>query len=73
MEGSWDFIDLDKGVLVTHEIRIRPGFPVPRFLIRSVMKNTIPEMLACIRSLASGSISEARQATDAASCPGSPK
>jgi hypothetical protein len=73
MEGSWEFNDLGNGVLVTHEIRVRPGFPVPRFLIRSVMKHTIPEMLACIRALANGSTSEAQQVTDSASCPGSPK
>lgn len=73
MEGSWEFIDSGEGVLVTHEIRIRPGFPVPRFLIRSVMKNTVPEMLACIRALANGSVSQAQKTTDAESCPGSPK
>lgn len=73
MEGSWEFVEFEGGVIVTHEIRIRPGFPVPRFLIRRVMRNNMPDMLACMRALADGSISEKQELEDAAACPGKAK
>jgi len=73
MEGSWEFLEFESGVIVSHEIRIRTGFPVPRFLIRRVMRNSMPDMLACMRALASGSISEQQQLQDSAACPGQAK
>lgn len=73
MEGSWDFLDFGSGVIVTHEIRIRPGFPVPRFLIRRVMRNNMPDLLVCVRALANGSTSKAQWVSDSRSCPGSAK
>jgi len=70
MEASWEFLKFQSGVIVTHKIRIKPGFPVPRFLIRRVMRNNMPDMLACIRALANGSLDEAQRESDTASCPG---
>jgi ribosome-associated toxin RatA of RatAB toxin-antitoxin module len=73
LEGGWEFDPLDRGVVVTHELRIRTGFPVPRFLIRSVMRNNMPDMLRCIRGLSKGSLDADQAAADLASCPGAPE
>lgn len=70
MEGSWQFLELAQGMMVTHEIRIKPFFPVPKFLIRRLMRNSMPEMLACMRALAGGSLSEDQQKADYRLCPG---
>ncbi len=57
MEGGWRFETLagEPGVVVTHEIRIRPKFPVPRWLLRRSMRKDVPDMLACLRGLTNGS------------------
>lgn len=69
MEGNWQFDQLPGGVLVSHEIRIKPFLPVPRFLIRHLMRNSMPEMLKCMRSMAGGSLNDVQQEIDAQSCP----
>ena len=56
MQGSWRFEKVGDGeLLVTHEIQVRPSFPVPRWLIRRSMRRDIPDMLACLRGLTDGS------------------
>jgi len=57
MDGGWRFSVLpdDQGIVVTHEIRVRPSFPVPRWLIRRSIRKDIPDMLACLRGLTGGS------------------
>ena len=70
MEGSWQFVPLQDGVLTIHEIRIRPDVPTPRFIIRRLMKKSMPEMLACMRSMAGGSLNEEQAREDRRSCPG---
>ena len=69
MEGSWQFDQLPEGVLVSHEIRIKPFLPVPRFLVRRLMRNSMPEMLMCMRSMAGGSLTDVQKQQDAQSCP----
>lgn len=57
MDGGWQFEVLpgERGIIVTHEIHVRPSFPVPRWLIRRSMRKDIPDMLACLRGLTGGS------------------
>ena len=57
MEGGWRFRQLENepAYILTHEIRIRPGFPVPRWLLRRILRQDIPDMLACLRGLVRGS------------------
>ena len=57
LEGGWRFNVLpdEQGVVVTHEIRVQPDFPAPRWLIRRSMRKDIPDMLACLRGLTNGS------------------
>lgn len=58
MNGGWRFLPLEDEdrFIVTHEIRVRPSFPVPRWLIRRSMRKDLPDMLACLRGLVDGSI-----------------
>lgn len=71
LEGSWRFSDLPggAGLLVTHEIRVRPSFPVPRWLVRRSIARDVPDMLYCLRALAGGSFSAAATTVDRALCP----
>lgn len=57
MEGGWRFEELpgDGGLVVTHQIRVRPSIPVPRWLLRRSMRKDVPDMLACLRGLVDGS------------------
>jgi len=70
MEGSWDFIAMPDGVVVLHEIRIQSGVPAPRFIVRQLMRKGMPEMIACMRALADGSVNADMKARDLAKCPG---
>jgi len=57
MEGGWRFRQLENepAYILTHEIRIRPSFPVPRWLLRRIIRQDVPDMLACLRGLVKGS------------------
>ena len=71
MEGQWVFEPAPGGgLVVSHDIRIRSKFPAPRWLVRRVLKNDLPDMLACVRGLARGSGNEQLLAHDLARCPG---
>jgi len=72
MQGQWDFQPLADGdsMVVTHEIRIRSRFPAPRWLVRRVLKNDLPDMLACVRGLARASGDDSRMVDDLERCPG---
>jgi ribosome-associated toxin RatA of RatAB toxin-antitoxin module len=72
MEGGWRFETLPEidAVIVTHEIRVVPQFPAPRWLVRRSIGRDVPEMLACIRGLAGGSGSGKQQDLDLGSCRG---
>jgi len=74
MDGGWRFVLTDDGagVIVTHEIRVQPSFPVPRWLIRRSMRNDIPDMLACLRGLTANQ-SYQQQAADLKRCPKKPR
>lgn len=70
MEGSWDFIAMPDGVVVIHEIRVQPGVPAPRFMVRRQMRQGMPEMMACMRGLADGSVNADMKIRDLEMCPG---
>jgi ribosome-associated toxin RatA of RatAB toxin-antitoxin module len=70
MEGSWDFIVMPQGVVVMHEIWVQPEVPAPRFIVRRLMRRGMPEMMACVRGLAGGSVSIDMEARDLGHCPG---
>jgi len=72
MEGRWQFKEIPEGLLVDYEVRIQPGIPAPRFLVRRNIRKDMPDLLACIRGLAGGSGSAERERGDLDRCPGPP-
>ena len=62
MNGGWRFLQLknEEAFILTHEIRVKPSFPVPRWLIRRSMRKDLPDMLACLRGLVDGSVQVSR-------------
>lgn len=70
LQGGWEFVDMDDGVLATYDMRVRLGFPLPRFLVRMSLRRMIPDMLACIRGLVNGSGNSEQKKKDLAQCPG---
>lgn len=71
LEGSWRFTELpgSTGLLVTHEIRVQPSFPVPRWLVRRSIARDVPDMLFCLRALAGGSFDAVMARADRGLCP----
>lgn len=71
LEGYWQFTPLsgESGILVTHNIRVQPRIPAPRWLIRRSIRKDIPDMLACLRSLADGSGTAEQWIADNRRCP----
>jgi hypothetical protein len=72
MEGLWRFIELPEGLLVDYEVRIEPGIPAPKFLVRRNIRKNMPDLVACIRGLAGGSGSREVEVDDLDRCPGDP-
>ncbi len=70
LQGGWEFIEVDDGVLATYDMRVRLSFPLPRFLVRMSLRRMIPDMLACIRGLVDGSGNSEQKKTDLDQCPG---
>jgi len=70
MEGRWQFTETPEGLLVDYAIRIRPGLPVPGFIVSWVMRKGMPDIIACIRGLADGSGSLDRRQKDLGRCRG---
>ena len=71
-EGQWNFYPLidDDSVIVVHEVRIQPRIPAPKWLVRRSLQKDLPDMLACIRGLASASGTESLVLRDLKRCPG---
>jgi len=71
LEGQWTLKPLAgaDGFIVTHEIRIQPKFPTPKWLVRRSLRRDLPDMMACIRGLAYGSGDGTRMAHDLERCP----
>ena len=71
MEGRWQFTEGPGGLLLDYEIRIRPGMPVPAFIVSYLIRKGMPDLIACIRGLAGGSGSMERAQGDLERCQGS--
>jgi ribosome-associated toxin RatA of RatAB toxin-antitoxin module len=70
MEGQWLFSETPEGLLIDYSIRVRPGLPVPAFIVSWVMRRGMPDLIACIRGLAGGSGSPERIEHDLQRCRG---
>lgn len=70
IDGSWEFIKVNEGVVVVYNLHVQPSLPVPRFLVRNSLRRNMRHMLACIRGLVDGSGSAAAREKDLKRCPG---
>lgn len=71
MNGRWQFTEVPEGLLIDYSIRVRPGMPVPGFIVSWVMRKGMPDLIACIRGLAGGSGTPERISDDLGRCRGS--
>lgn len=71
MNGRWRFTETPEGLLIDYSIRVRPGMPVPGFIVSWVMRKGMPDLIACIRGLAGGSGAPDRISDDLGRCQGS--
>jgi ribosome-associated toxin RatA of RatAB toxin-antitoxin module len=70
LSGSWRFDRLSgSAVLVTHEIRVQPPYPVPRWLARRTVKKDLAALMACLRWEAKAWPEPRQRGTDRQSCP----
>jgi ribosome-associated toxin RatA of RatAB toxin-antitoxin module len=55
-EGAWEFIPVDEGrsTVVTYQARLVPDFYVPRWMMRSMMKRDLPELMRGLRAYSEG-------------------
>ena len=69
LEGSWRFdpVEGDDAVLVRHEIRVKPRFPTPRWLVRRTRDTG--DLVACLRAVVDGSGDPRQLARDRERCP----
>lgn len=72
LQGQWRLVPMADGdyVIVTHQIRIQPKIPAPRWLVRRSLRKDLPDMLACIRGLVKASGNSGRITADLRRCPG---
>lgn len=68
MKGYWRFDPVETGVLVEHEVRIRPKTPAPRWLVRRKLRQDLPGMMRCIKGLAERDAGGADFRDDLAAC-----
>jgi hypothetical protein len=53
MDGTWWLLDQEDGaVLLVYSLRLQPGFPVPRFFVRSTLRRDVPTVLEAVRTRA---------------------
>ena len=70
IDGTWEFFEVDEGVVLIYNMHVVSNWPVPRFLIRRSIRKSIPHMLACIRGLLNGSVDPDALKSDLDRCPG---
>ena len=70
LEGSWEFLPVEQGTVVMHEVRVRPPLLLPPFIVRRTLRTNMPDSLACMRALAGGSGSEELRTDDLQRCKG---
>lgn len=50
LKGAWTLVAVgDSETLVSYRVALRPGFPVPRWLVRRSLKKDLPAVLAALR------------------------
>lgn len=71
LEGRWqfDWRPEEQITLVTHEMRVRAKFPVPRWLLRRSLARDVTDLLHCLRAKAGGSGSTEQERYDLGYCP----
>jgi ribosome-associated toxin RatA of RatAB toxin-antitoxin module len=70
LSGSWRFDRLsDAEILVTHEIRVQPPYPVPRWLASRTVQRDLVALMACLRWEASAWPEPRQRGIDRQSCP----
>jgi ribosome-associated toxin RatA of RatAB toxin-antitoxin module len=71
LQGSWrfDVLDDSEWLLVTHEIRVWPATPAPRWLVRRTLHRDLQSMLACLRFVTGASLDESLAQSDQQQCP----
>jgi hypothetical protein len=71
-DAQWKMVSLpdSDGIIVTHEIRIQPRLPAPRWLVRRSLRKDLPDMLACVRGLSNASGDNRLIGADLNRCPG---
>ena len=51
MEGSWTLMEIPSGgTLVIYDVRMVPGFAVPKWMVRRSLKRSLPKVLRALRS-----------------------
>ncbi len=72
LEGLWYMSSREEenGVIVTHELRVQPKLPAPKWLVRRTFRKDLPDMMACIRGLANASANDRDLERDLKRCPG---
>jgi len=70
MSGYWTLNPTESGILLEHEVRIRPETPAPKWLVRRKLKQDLPNMMACIRALSGGSPTGDIEKQDQDACQG---
>jgi len=70
MEGSWEFLAVEEGVIIVYQLHVQPAVSAPRFMVRRSIRKSIPDMLACIRGLVNGSGGTGQNKKDLQRCPG---
>ena len=70
LQGRWIFKwrPEEMATIVSHEMRVRSSFPVPRWLIRRSLAGDLPEMMLCLRARAGGSGTELQERNDLEKC-----
>jgi len=67
MQGIWRLRQRDDGtVLLTHELALDPGIPLPRFFVRTALRRDLPKVLDGVRARAEA------QASPPATAPADP-
>ena len=55
LDGSWWLLPQQDGhTLLVYDLAIDPGFPIPRFFIRAMLKRDVPRVLSAVRERAEG-------------------
>jgi hypothetical protein len=55
LDGSWRLLPrADDSIVLVHTMRVKPGFPVPRFFVRNTLRRDLPGVLREVRARAEG-------------------